>query len=257
MAQEALLLAQLNHDNVLAFRAWCASPPCLITEFCERGSLRDVLAGALRGGAASLSWERRLRMARGAALGMAYLHSRSPPIIHRDLKSPNLLVDDSWRVKVADFGLSGLQGAGELPADRLNPLWAAPEVLCGAPATAASDVFSFGVVLWELLTWELPWERELGGGGPQDSAAGGGGGGLRGLLPEVKARVREGRRPGIPSNRELPGGNPEWAGGFLCEFVMVDWAVSPLALSALAGTNIRSIRVQVCPPTQSCWSAAG
>ncbi|EFN52530.1 hypothetical protein CHLNCDRAFT_13628, partial [Chlorella variabilis] len=95
------------------------------------------------------------------AKGMLCLHVHNPPILHRDLKSPNLLVDAAWRVKVCDFNLSKLleesvrsSSAGGL----LNPRWLAPEVLMGQNATAASDVFSFGTVLWELLTWQLPWE---------------------------------------------------------------------------------------------------
>jgi serine/threonine protein kinase len=81
---------------------FCLDPPCIASEYCARGSLLDVLraAAADPGAAAALTWRRTLDMALGGATGMLHLHTRSPQVIHRDLKSPNLLVDDNWRVKV-------------------------------------------------------------------------------------------------------------------------------------------------------------
>ena len=100
-------------------------------------------------------------MASDIAAGMAHLHSRSPPLLHRDLRSPNILVDSSWRAKIADLGLSKIAEEAMAASSTLvqvNPRWAAPEIVAkGNPPTFASDVYSFGVVLWELLTWDLPW----------------------------------------------------------------------------------------------------
>ena len=88
-----------------------------------------------------------------AATGLLHLHRRS--IVHRDVKSPNLLVEDSWRVKLADFNLSRILAA-EQPANApptaggpTNPLWLAPEILRGGKATPASDTFAFGLTCWE------------------------------------------------------------------------------------------------------------
>jgi hypothetical protein len=103
LAQEAGLMASLRHPNIVQFMGMCTLPPCVVTEYCARGSLTDVLKAGRTGkpaAAADLSWRRRLGMALDAATGMLHLHARSPPIIHRDLKSPNLLVDVHWRVKV-------------------------------------------------------------------------------------------------------------------------------------------------------------
>ena len=81
----------------------CPDPPAVVTEFCARGSLYDLLKSARDSSvlAQQLDWPRRLGIALDAAKGMLYLHSHRPAIIHRDLKSPNLLVDKHWRCKVA------------------------------------------------------------------------------------------------------------------------------------------------------------
>lgn len=151
--EEAGLLASLRHPNCVNFLGVVFSPPAIITEYCTRGSLMGVLHAARRNPAAAreLTWPRRLSMALNAALGMLYLHTRSPPIIHRDLKSPNLLLDDSWHVKVSDFNLSRFVedhlGSRSSSAAATNPRWLPPEVLKGQRATAAGDVFAFGVVM--------------------------------------------------------------------------------------------------------------
>ena len=100
--QEAGMMASLRHPNVVMYLGVCMEPPCVITEYCARGSLNDVLKRAryVPALAMQLDWPRRLNMCLDAAKGMMYLHSSEPPIIHRDLKSPNLLVDKHWRVKV-------------------------------------------------------------------------------------------------------------------------------------------------------------
>ena len=99
MHAEAGLLAALRHDNIVAFRGLCVSPPAIITELCARGSLADVLKAAKQD-PASLPWPLRLRMAVDAAAGMHHLHCQKPPLVHRDLKSPNLLVASDLTVKV-------------------------------------------------------------------------------------------------------------------------------------------------------------
>lgn len=165
LADEAGLMASMRHPNIIQFMGIVSMPPCVVTEYCERGSLADVLKRARKaepGAAEALGWRLRLGMAADAATGMLYLHARPQPIIHRDLKSPNLLVDRNWRVKVCDFNMSRIMeesGQGSSLAGT-NPRWLAPELLTGESATTSSDVFAFGVVMWELLTWELPWMKE-------------------------------------------------------------------------------------------------
>ncbi|KAG7668202.1 putative Serine/threonine-protein kinase CTR1 [Nannochloris sp. 'desiccata'] len=161
LAKESSLMASLRHPNVVGFLGVCLGPPCIVTEYCSRGSLTDVLRGGKSSPAKAgmLDWTKRLNMSLDAAKGMLYLHARAPPIIHRDLKSPNLLVDKHWRVKVSDFNLSKLMDEGSVMSSMAatNPRWLAPEILTGNNATFASDVYSFAIVMWEMLTWDLPW----------------------------------------------------------------------------------------------------
>lgn len=92
---------------------------------------------------------------------MNYLHHCNPPIIHRDLKSSNLLVDKNWTVKVGDFGLSRLKHATYLTTKtgKGTPQWMAPEVLRNELSDEKSDIYSFGVVLWEIATEKIPWDN--------------------------------------------------------------------------------------------------
>jgi serine/threonine protein kinase len=167
LEREVSLMTEMRHPSVILFMGVCPDPPCVVTEFCARGSLFDLLAEAAGSGGAGalgrqLGWPRRLGMLLDAAKGMLYLHSHKPPILHRDLKSPNLLVDRHWRCKVTDFNLSRLAGAASAPAAASsvvasNPRWHAPEVIHSAAFSPAADVYAFGLVMWEVATWELPF----------------------------------------------------------------------------------------------------
>lgn len=157
--QEISMMKRLRHPNVLLFMGAVASPdrPCIVTEFLPRGSL----FGLLQRNAPKLDWRKRIQMALDIALGVNYLHHFSPPIIHRDLKSSNLLVDRNWKLKVGDFGSSRFKHETHLTTrtGRGTPQWMAPEVLRNEPSDEKSDVYSYGVVLWELATLKIPWEN--------------------------------------------------------------------------------------------------
>ncbi|XP_073111937.1 uncharacterized protein [Elaeis guineensis] len=166
--EEISIMKRLRHPNVLLFMGAAYSPErlAIVTEFLPRGSLFRILHKNNQ----ALDPKRRLKMAfdviKGImtllqARGMNYLHRRNPPIIHRDLKSSNLLVDKNWTVKVGDFGLSCLKSSSTLTAKSTQgtPQWMAPEVLRGECSNEMSDVFSFGVILWELMTESVPWSH--------------------------------------------------------------------------------------------------
>ncbi|KAM3306063.1 hypothetical protein P3S67_012933 [Capsicum chacoense] len=105
-----------------------------------------------------LDERRRLAMAYDVAKGMNYLHKRNPPIVHRDLKSPNLLVNKKYTVKACDFGLSRLKANTFLSSKSTvgTMKWMAPEVLRDEPLNEKSDVYGFGVILWERTTLQQP-----------------------------------------------------------------------------------------------------
>ncbi|CAL9096296.1 unnamed protein product [Musa textilis] len=154
-----LLMKRLRHPNILLFMGAVTSPHrlCIVTEFLPRGSLFRLL----QRNTTKLDWRRRIHMALDIARGMNYLHHCSPPIIHRDLKSSNLLVDRNWTVKVGDFGLSRLKHETYLTtkSGKGTPQWMAPEVLRNERSDEKSDVYSYGVILWELVTEKIPWDN--------------------------------------------------------------------------------------------------
>ncbi|KAG7671488.1 hypothetical protein KSW81_003623 [Nannochloris sp. 'desiccata'] len=159
--EEVKIMSSMDSPHVVKFIGVCSMPPCIVTELCAEGSLSDVIKNAASSPAAAsqLTWRRRLAMAIDAAEGMRYLHSQTPPIIHRDLKSANMLVTGDFRVKISDFNLSKILDDSTKSSSlaAMNPRWLAPELFAGARGSPPCDVFAFGVVLWELLTLDVPW----------------------------------------------------------------------------------------------------
>ncbi|KAI3512380.1 hypothetical protein L1887_19695 [Cichorium endivia] len=157
--KEVSLMKRLRHPNILLFMGAVTSPQhlCIVTEFLPRGSLFRLL----QRNTIKLDWRRRIHMAMDIARGMNYLHHCNPPIIHCDLKSSNLLVDKNWNVKVGDFGLSRIKRETYLSTNtgKGTPQWMAPDVLRNEQADEKSDVYSYGVVLWELTTEKIPWDN--------------------------------------------------------------------------------------------------
>jgi serine/threonine protein kinase len=146
-----------------------------------------------------------------AATGMLYLHQRSPPVIHRDLKSPNLLVCNDWTVKVSDFNLSKILDDTTRSSSiaAMNPRWLAPEIFEDVKADQKADVFAFGVCMWELLTWQIPWNQtnpwtvsfvKL----PNTHVVTVADCKLSMLL-QIVSNLRKGLRPVIPAVEDLPG----------------------------------------------------
>ncbi|XP_054803367.1 serine/threonine/tyrosine-protein kinase HT1-like [Prosopis cineraria] len=153
---EVALLSRLFHPNIVQFIAACRKPPvyCIITEYMSQGNLRMYLN---KKEPYSLSTETILRLALDISKGMEYLHSQG--VMHRDLKSTNLLLDDEMRVKVADFGTSCLETrCRETKGNMGTYRWMAPEMIKEKPYTRKVDVYGFGIVLWELTTALLPFQ---------------------------------------------------------------------------------------------------
>jgi len=147
---EVAFLSRLYHPNIVQFIAACKKPPvyCIITEYMSQGTLRMYLN---KKDPYSLSPETILKLALDISRGMEYLHAQG--VIHRDLKSQNLLLNDEMRVKVADFGTSCLETKCQATKGNKGTYrWMAPEMTKEKPYTRKVDVYSFGIVLWELTT---------------------------------------------------------------------------------------------------------
>ncbi|KAK1313433.1 Serine/threonine-protein kinase EDR1 [Acorus calamus] len=136
-------------------KLWVHMERCTMPIGMARGSLFRILHRPNF----QLDEKRRIKMALDVAKGMNCLHTSTPTIVHRDLKSPNLLVDKNWNVKVCDFGLSRLKHNTFLSSKSTagTPEWMAPEVLRNEQSNEKCDVYSFGIILWELATLRMPW----------------------------------------------------------------------------------------------------
>ncbi|KAL9353472.1 hypothetical protein Peur_056152 [Populus x canadensis] len=155
---EVLMLSLLHHPNLVNLIGYCADGDqrLLVYEFMPLGSLEDHLHD-LPPGKEPLDWNTRMKIAAGAAKGLEYLHDKAnPPVIYRDLKSSNILLDEGYHPKLSDFGLAKLGPVGDKTHVSTRVMgtygYCAPEYAMTGQLTLKSDVYSFGVVFLELIT---------------------------------------------------------------------------------------------------------
>ncbi|KAK4564754.1 hypothetical protein RGQ29_006715 [Quercus rubra] len=153
--QEVMMLARLKHPNIVRFIGACRKPMvwCIVTEYAKGGSVRQFL---MKRQNRAVPLKLAVKQALDVARGMAYVHEFG--LIHRDLKSDNLLINADKSIKVADFGVARI----EVKTEGMTPetgtyRWMAPEMIQHRPYTQKVDVYSFGIVLWELITGLLPF----------------------------------------------------------------------------------------------------
>lgn len=152
---EVIFLGQLRHPHLVKLIGYCCEDEhrLLVYEYMPRGSLENQL---FRRYSVSLPWSTRMKIALGAAKGLAFLHEAEKPVIYRDFKASNILLDSDHTPKLSDFGLAkdGPEGDDTHVSTRVMGTqgYAAPEYIMTGHLTAMSDVYSFGVVLLELLT---------------------------------------------------------------------------------------------------------
>mmetsp|Transcript_31719 Transcript_31719/g.48630 ORF Transcript_31719/g.48630 Transcript_31719/m.48630 type:complete len:1000 (-) Transcript_31719:70-3069(-) len=173
LQREADIARILRHPNICDLKGVSADAECfcLAYEFCEGGSLLSLLSDSTR-------FYEYLPIALDIANGMAYLHHLD--IIHRDLKPSNVLMTRDHRAKIADFGMSVANTGQELTAETGTYRYMAPEVIRHESYSSNADVYSFGIVLWQLITREVPFAT---------------------MTPiQAAYAVAEGRRPEIPAS---------------------------------------------------------
>lgn len=192
--QEVSIMRKVRHKNVVQFIGACTRKPnlCIVFEYMSGGSVYDYIRKE-----GPLKLTQVLKIGVEVSRGMDYLHQRK--IIHRDLKAANLLLDENRTVKIADFGVARIiETNGHMTAETGTYRWMAPEVIEHKPYDEKADVFSFGIVLWEVLTCKVPYNDMT----PLQAAVG---------------VVQKGLRPGIPP--QCPPG--------LAEVMEACWDASP------------------------------
>ncbi|URE41843.1 serine threonine-protein kinase [Musa troglodytarum] len=155
---EVLMLTVLRHPNLVSLIGYCAEGDerLLVYEFMPKGSLEDHLFD-LSPRKPPLEWNTRIRIALGAAKGLTYLHDdASPPVIYRDMKAANILLDNNFNPKLSDFGLAKLGPVGDKTHVSTRVMgtygYCAPDYVMSGKLTLKSDIYSFGVLLLELIT---------------------------------------------------------------------------------------------------------
>ncbi|PXF47022.1 Serine/threonine-protein kinase CTR1 [Gracilariopsis chorda] len=168
---EVSLLKSIRHPNCLLYMGACVDPRyplCIVSSLINGGSLFELLH---RRTAVSLDLRQKLQLMQDIALGMRYLHGRQPVVLHRDLKSQNILVeqqnDGTFKGTIIDFGLSKLNSAQQslVPGSRGgltgSLITMAPEVMNGQAYLQKADVYSYGIVCWEIFCRRIPFGRSV------------------------------------------------------------------------------------------------
>lgn len=155
---EVDVMARLRHPNIVLFMGACTdmvNPLCIITEFVAGGSLFHALCDRNR----PMTYMNKLTLACDIARAMNYLHCSDPVIMHRDLKSLNVLVDENWTAKVCDFGLTKVKQTAWVQTRCGTPHYMSPQVLLRENYDEKADVFAYGIILWEILTRQQPYAK--------------------------------------------------------------------------------------------------
>lgn len=151
---EINIISSLRHPNIVLYMGASIDRDnyYMITEYLPYGSLFDYI----RKDKGRFSEREQIYISYEMAVALNYLHTRG--VAHCDLKSSNILIDDNWKIKIGDFGLSRFLEKHDEKGEKIGtPHWMAPEILKGGKYEYASDVYSYGMILWEILKFEIPY----------------------------------------------------------------------------------------------------
>ena len=162
--REVSSLVLLYHPYLVLLMGAIAEPfnLSIVTEFCKGGNLFELLYKKPN---VNLTWELKKKILLQIAVGMNYLHTNNPPVLHRDLKSLNILLtnniekdSDTTDIKISDFGLSRLYQKSCIMSGNLGTCyWMAPEIIVNKKYTTKVDVYSYGIIIWEMCTRKIPY----------------------------------------------------------------------------------------------------
>eukprot|EP00918_Siedleckia_nematoides_P039377 GHVU01085624.1.p1 GENE.GHVU01085624.1~~GHVU01085624.1.p1 ORF type:complete len:372 (-),score=74.34 GHVU01085624.1:285-1262(-) len=167
LLREIAAIRELSHPSLVGFAGVCLvdNRVCLVTELCSRGSLHRHLHGGVHGvGGPAWPWETRRRLAMETAEAVLYLHTRNPVTIHRDLKSLNVVLDEDWRAKICDFGLTLTMAADQTHLSLRDgnnggsPRYMAPECYdATGHITEKVDIWALGCIIVEIFGGPVPF----------------------------------------------------------------------------------------------------
>ncbi|OQS00183.1 kinase [Thraustotheca clavata] len=155
---EIIQMSQLDSDYIVKFVGASWTKPIeieCVVEYMDLGDLRSYLVDR---SPAQFTWDQKYQCILSIVRGLVYLHTYRPPIIHRDLKSRNVLLDSNKGTKLTDFGTSRIAEEDDLMTNGIGTYqWMAPEVIAGTGYSAPADIYSFGIILSEFCTHEVPY----------------------------------------------------------------------------------------------------
>ena len=200
LTNECTIWARLAHPHIVSFLGMASTPAAvlLICELLPDGALQDRLETLRRSRAPAPEALALVEQLQQVATGMEYLHALDPPVLHRDLKSANILIaEGGTRLAIADFGLARYQAAAgkKMTAETGSYRWMAPEVIRHEEYDKRCDVYSFAILAWEMLTYRIPFDNMM----PVEAAF---------------AVAREAKRPPIPT---------EWKAMPIAEMLRAYW----------------------------------
>ncbi|XP_038817817.1 ankyrin repeat and protein kinase domain-containing protein 1 [Salvelinus namaycush] len=192
MIEEASKMEKVTFKYIVSVYGVCNDPPSMVMEYMSNGSLDRLLTSHV------LMWPKKFQMVHEVTMGMNFLHSMNPPLLHLNLKPSNILLDDHLHIKISDFGLIKWEEAGnkkefiENLTARGNIFYIPPETFTLSPEHPGTkfDVYSFSIVMWEILTQKRPYQA-----GKREYST-----------TTVLMKVSSGRRPGLEN---IPDDKPQ------------------------------------------------